>query len=236
MNQQDKSALLKKASAAYYTLKSQGVSGFKCVASSDWNKYIEDNLKQNPLPDAAVAKLKTVRMEVSVSDTGAPTVTAVTPDGSEIDDSISQVTDAASQFINSFYQAWWPFVFNNPFTDFDPNYDLQNNGSGYQIHQKQGASDVTIVMGKDYALSEMDVVLPNNSTIFRPKYTSTNKGLLLSELETDTKASQQQVNITVSYQDVEGLKLPSKMSYKMNVPNGSAAIEVTFTKYQLIKS
>jgi len=235
VTRQDKRAIVKKAGATYYNLKALGVNGFKCEATPNWDKFLADNTGIGPLPDEMTKKLKMVLANVSVSDTGSPTVTPVSSDGADIDESLAQPVDGLSQMISGFYQAWWPFVFDNPFSDFDSDFDLKDSGSNYELHQKQGGSEVTLVMGKDYLISEMDVVLQANSVIFRPKYIATNRGFLLSNIESDIQASHQHVTINIDYTDVEGLKVPSKVSYKVTVQGGVLAVDVGFGKYQLIK-
>src|SRR5215471_19042407 len=83
---QDKHAIVKKAGAAYYSLKAQGISGFKCQATPNWDKFLADNSGVGPLPDEVLKKLKMVNANVTVSDTGSPTVTPFSTDGGDIDE------------------------------------------------------------------------------------------------------------------------------------------------------
>jgi len=231
----DRQAIIKKGAAAYYSLKNLGLTGFECVATPDWDKFLAENLKNDPPAETLVRKFKLVRGRVSISETGAPATTIFLTDGSQVDESMTQMTDGLEQMLNGYLQSWWPFVFENPLAELDATTEIKEEGSGYRIHQKQGASEVSILITKDSVMTVLEVVLPGGSVVIYPKFVSTGKGLLLSNLESDIKSQQQHVSITIDYQDVDGFKLPARAAYKVTSPTVNVSLDVTFSKYKISK-
>lgn len=231
----DRLTIIKKGTAAYYSLKGQGLTGFECVATPDWDKFLAENLKNDPPAETVVRKFKLIRARVSISETGAPATSIFLTDGSQVDDSMTQMTDGLEQMLNGYLQSWWPFVFENPLSELDASTDIKEEGSGYRIHQKQGASEVSILITKDSVMTVLEVALPGGSVVIYPKFISTGRGLLLSNLESEIKSQQQHVSITIDYQDVEGFKLPARAAYKVTSPSMNVSLDVTFSKYKITK-
>jgi hypothetical protein len=235
-NSQDKQIILRKAADAYYSLKRQGITGFECIGTPNWNKYLEENFQQGePLAQTFTRRMKIAQAKVSMSEAGAPTADMVLTDGSEIDDSLSDMLGPPGAGFTGFIQAWWPYVYDTPFEGIDTDAEIKQEGTGYIIRQKQGSSETLLILDKDFVISEMNILLQSGGIQTRPKFTQTPKGLLLTGLESDIKANQQHISISIEYQEIEGLKLPAKVYYKMTAPNQILAVEMAFDKYKLIK-
>jgi hypothetical protein len=231
----DKEPIIKKSTVAYYRLKSEGLTGFQCVATPDWEKFISENFKMaEALPQSLVNKLKLVQANLSISDTGVLSTTFFLADGSQLEDSISEATGGLAEMLNSFLQAWWPYVFDNSLGDFDT-VGLKKEGSGHRIRQKEGDTELSLLFDKDSVISEVNTTSPGGSVFTKPKFTSTAKGLLLTNLESDITSTQQHVSITVEYQDIDGFKLPAKLADRMTSPTMNVSLDVTFSKYKVSK-
>jgi hypothetical protein len=236
-NSQDKQAILKKSADAYYSLKRQGITGFECIGTPNWDRYVEENYQQGgPLAQTIIKKMKVAQVKVSMSEAGAPTADVFLTDGSETEDMVSDVLSPAAGAFSGFIQYWWPYAYDTPFEGIDSDADIKEEGSGYRIRQRQGSSDIVFVIDKDFVISEKDIQLQGGGGIqSKPKFTQTPKGLLLTSLESDIKSTQQHISISIEYQDVEGIKLPAKVYYKATAPNQILAVEMTFGKYKLTK-
>jgi hypothetical protein len=233
----DNRAIVAKATAKYYSLRVQGLSGFECKMTPDWDKFAAENIKPaDPMMDVLAKKIKPVAMKVSMSMAGAPAASAFMTDGTEIDEGLTEFTTGLEHVTTDFIEQWWTMVSDTPFSAYDSDSVVKQEGAGYRFSQKQGASDSSILMDKDLVILEMDTLLQANQIIMRPKFIADPKGLLLTNLDSDIKSTDQHVSIAIEYQDVQGFKLPSKMHYKLTGPNIDVSMYATFSNYKLTKA
>ena len=233
----DKPTIIKKGPVAYYRLKSEGLIGFQCVATPDWEKFISENFKTaevEALPQSLVNKLKLLQANLSMSDTGAASTTFFLTDGSQFEDRISAVTSSLEETLNTFLEAWWPYVFDSSLGDIDTR-GLKKEGPGYRSRQKEGDTELSLLFDKDSVISEVNTTSPGGNVFTKPKFISTAKGLLLTNLESDITSTREHVSITVEYQDIEGFKLPAKLADRITSPRMNVSLDVAFSKYKVSK-
>jgi hypothetical protein len=92
-----------------------------------------------------------------------------------------------------------------------------------------------VLLTKDFLLTTMKSAAPGVVILQKPRYTKTDKGLLMTAMDDDINNGSQKVNIQIQYQTVEGFQLPGKVTYQVTVSGQTIPMEFSITKYQLTK-
>ncbi len=224
--------VLKNAKASYYTLQAQGFKGFKCTVAPNWEKIMKDINAPN---DGKLALLQPVRFSVSIDEQGQSTITPFTTTGAKVDPSIDQMINGFKDMLAGFYQTWTSIVLSGPFSEDATGLTLQQDGDNYRIVGKDGASDVVINLTKDYVITEMNVTAEGTDIKMFPKFAKTDKGLLMTDIDSDINHGQQRVAFGIKYQEVQGISLPGQTWIKVTLPAQVVAVEMTFSNYEVTK-
>ena len=228
---QDKKVILKQANGLYYSFKDHGFSGLRCIVEPNWKKLLEDNSSADYGP---LNLLELVSFSVSVDKNGISKVEPLLRGGGELDKRIVPTIGGLQQIISGFYQTWTNLIVTTPFPEGDDAITLKEEGGNYRVIANDN-SDSQYVMSKDLIISEMSVSIPNPKVTMRPKYSKTDRGLLLTGLDFDINNNQTKVHFDLQYQEVDGYKLPTRVAYQMAFPNGQILLEMSFSKYQVSK-
>lgn len=81
----------------------------------------------------------------------------------------------------------------------------------------------------------MKVSAPLSIVQLWPKFTKTDKGWLMTGLDSDINNGTQKMSLQIQYQSVEGLQLPERIEIQITATNLAALIELNFSAYQLTK-
>jgi len=232
-------AVIRLARDAYYSLVNRGLAKFQVTVAPDWKKYVAEvtAAQSGPTPDAQkVAQMEEIQFLAAVNEEGEIRVKPFRSGGGDIDPSLAQVTDGMKQMIQGFYTTWLPLVFSNPFPDPDVSYTLKRESEKYHVLTKDGETSSDIVLDKNYLATEMAVDMPKMKVKIVPSYEKTDKGLLLTGIDSDINSGQIKVYVSIDYKEVQGFKLPSHVSYKVpfaNKPGQTITVEAWFLHYQL---
>jgi len=232
----DVKEVITNARGSYYALQAQGLKTFECNAEPNWQKFLEV-VSKKPIPadDAKLKRFKDLRFSVAINERGESTITPYMASGGNIDPSLNEMIDGFKQMLSGFYQTWTALVLTNPFPEAYGDMTLKQEGDNIRLLGKDGGSDVEILLNKDYAIIEMRVMSTGSKIIMFPKFAKTEKGLLLTGVDSDINDGQQKVQLGITYQNVQGLNLPDHASFKVTLPEQVVAVEVTFSKYRVVK-
>jgi len=233
----DKKEILDKARQSYYVLQNQGLKSFQCVIQPDWKQLLAF-LMQKPVPaDSPVpAQLSAVQYSAVIDEQGTVKLTPSRPAGANVDSGLDQFITEGQQVVDGFFKSWIPMLVTGAFpADQDQNYELSEQSDGYHLVQKVGDASIELVLSKEIVLTAMKVTSSTANVLMLPKYSKTEKGLLLTGVDTDINKGTQDVNFQVQYQIVEGFQLPDKVSYQVTSPAYKASFDLSFAKYQLAK-
>jgi hypothetical protein len=228
--------VVKNAKASYYTLQGQGLRTFKCTVTPNWQKFLED-VEHKPLaPDNPKLKLlKPVRFSVSIDEQGQSKITPFTTTGEKIDPSLDQMISGFQDMLSGFYQTWTSMVLSGPFSESESGLTLQQEGDNYRILGKDGGSDVEIKLTRDYLITEMKATIEGSIIDMFPKFAKTDKGLLMTSIDSDINHGQQRVAFEIKYQEIQGISLPGQVSIRVTLPTQVIAVEITFGNYEVSK-
>ena len=233
----DKAQLLLKARQIYYVLQNQGLKSFQCTVQPDWAKFAKAMTQSGAsVDDAKIALVTPVAFTATVDNEGTATATPFLASGGTIDPSVNQMVGGAKQVIEGFFKSWGSIVVTGIFAPSDDtNLTLSNQPDGYHFSQKMDQTNVDIVLNGDSLLITLKVATPSTIVVMNPKYAKTDKGLLLSSVNSDINNGTQKVNFDVQYQTVEGFQLPAKVGYQVVLPTQTVSVEMLFSKYQITK-
>jgi hypothetical protein len=233
----DKAQLLSKARQIYYVLQNQGVKSFQCTIQPDWAKFAKFMTQNGTAVDEAkIALITPVAFTTVVDEQGNATATPFLATGGSVDPTVSQMVGGAKQVIEGFFKSWGSVVFTGIFAPSDDqNLTMLAQPDGIHFSQKTGEANVDLVLNRDSLLTSMKVTSTSAIIVMNPKYSKTDKGLLMTSLNSDINNGTQKVNFEVQYQTVEGFQLPSKVSYQVTFPTQAVSIEMSFSNYQIVK-
>ena len=233
----DKAQLLLKARQIYYVLQNQGMKSFQCTIQPDWAKFAKFMTQNGTVVDQAkIALITPVAFTAVVDEQGNATATPFLASGGSVDPTVDQMVSGAKQVIEGFFKSWGSVVFTGIFAPSDDqNLTMVAQPDGIHFSQKTGEANVDIVLNRDSLLTSMKVTTTSSIIVMNPKYSKTDKGLLMSSLNSDINNGTQKVNFEVQYQTVEGFQLPGKVSYQVTFPTQAVSIEMSFSNYQIVK-
>jgi hypothetical protein len=233
----DKTQLLSKARQIYYVLQNQGVKSFQCTIQPDWAKFAKFMTQNGTSVDQAkIALITPVAFTAVVDEQGNATATPFLTTGGSVDPTVDQMVGGAKQVIEGFFKSWGSVVFTGIFAPSDDqNLTMSPQPDGIHFSQKTGEANVDLVLNRDSLLTTMKVTTTSTIIVMNPKYSKTDKGLLMASLNSDINNGTQKVNFEVQYQTVEGFQLPGKVSYQVTFPTQAVSIEMTFSDYQITK-
>jgi len=224
-----KEELLTKADSTYYFLQNLGLQSFRCTVQPNWAQIISDQ--------GQLALLRDVEYSAVIDDHGVETITAFRTDDAAIDASVSQIVNGVKETIEGFFESWNNMVFLPLFAPAaDDSFGFSWDATGYHLTQKTADSDSELTMTKDALVTAMKVVTGGSTISMQPKYTKTEHGLLLTELDShiDSSSGSQLVNFEVEYQLIQGFELPVKVGYQVTLPSQTVSIDIAFADYKLV--
>jgi len=240
--QANQKAIVRQARQAYYNLRNEGLLEFQCTLTPDWEALLADQRKADPATaDAGVRKLQQLHFSISLGPDGSVKITHndIPSENQEMAKGLAQIFSGMEQMTTGFFQTWSPFMLNAPFPEVDSVYQLEEVGLQHRLSYKEGTADVVTTMGKDFAISSLNVTTPEFDSTIQPQFTKTPKGLLLSGYEANyqgqSAAEATQLKVHIEYQEVSGLQLVEKLDLRGTYGGSPFQVQVTFSGCQATK-
>lgn len=231
----DKMATLKKARQAYYSLKEEGFAQFQCAMEPNWEALLADQRKADPESiDRAVAKLKLIHFVVTVGSDGAAKVvhSEVPADNEQMAKGLAQIYGGMEQMASGFFQTWSVFVVNPPLPDLGTEFTLLSDAD-YSLTYKDGLTDVSTLMSKEYAVTTLKVTSAEFVSVIRPRFSKTSKGYLLNAYDADYEGTggkdKTELHVAIEHQMIGGLQVPKNLNLKGSYNGSAFQVEVAFT-------
>jgi hypothetical protein len=233
----DKKTILQKTRQAYYVLEDQGLKGFQCIAQPDWKKFMDSQAEKPGTEDPRLPMISPVQYSVAVDNQGDPQITPIRPTGGTPDSSVDGMVAGAQRAILGFFQSWDSMVLSSLFSPSEEDsYGFSEQPDGYKFTEIAGEQHIELSLTKDYVLTLMHVTAPGVVISIYPKFTKTEKGLLLmTGFDDDINNGSQKVSVQIQYQTIESFQVPSKVSYVVSFSGQTVPMDLNFSKYQLGK-
>jgi hypothetical protein len=239
----DKRDVIKEARTSYYSLQTQGLAGFQCNLTPNWDALLEDTKKTDPkAADRAISMLRQLQFTVSLGTTGSAKVTHTTIAATDdkMAEGLNQIYSGMEQMVSGFFDTWSPFMISSPFPEAGSNYELADEGDLWNLSYKDGASTgVVTTMTKSLVIRELKVNTPQFSSSIRPQFTNSAQGLLLTGYQADylgqSPSETTHLQVGIAYQTVNGFQIPQKMDLGGSYGGSPFQVEVTFSGCQASK-
>jgi hypothetical protein len=234
--QAENDELLKKGRAAYYSLKTEGMTGFTCALTPNWTAMLKTQGVVDPaVLGPAVDKLSRLRFTVVVDGKGAAKVAhnEVSAENAKVAEGMKQIYEGMEQMTTGFFQTWSVFVVDPPLPEPGTEIEVEIGAAQYAIKYNEGATVVKISMGKDYAVNSMQATTTDFDSMIRPVFSKSPKGLLMNGYNAKYEGAggkdKTDLQVALEYQDVAGFKLPLKLDLKGSYDGSPFQVEVAFS-------
>jgi hypothetical protein len=238
----NKKEIITKARQSYYNLHTEGLAGYTCVITPDWSLVLADQWKSDPTAaDKTTKILKQIQFNMVLAADNSVQISHSVPLTVSAQDAapLKQIYDGMNQMTTGFFQTATPFILDAPFPAADGDYQLDDQGTQYLLTYKEGGAAITTQMDKNLVLSSLSVTTEAFTSTLQPTFVKNPKGLLLSGYmaiyKSKNPAEDTQLNVKISYQEVEGLQVPEKLSLSGSYGGTPFSLEVAFSNYKITR-
>ncbi|TAM38435.1 hypothetical protein EPN54_04205 [bacterium] len=236
-------SLISKVNAAYYNLKREGLSELACEVNSSIFDQTKAALKtQYPLTDEQTKILDSMKFYFSIDqeDRFVFDHTQYIPTGNaQFDKDLQLAVGSTENMLRGFYQTWRAYVIDLKFMKGDVISSTDKLPDGYNISYKGVESQVVKKMSIDSNFCISQETLSYKGDIINkmtPYFTSLSRGLLLKGYDKDMQSGSMRFNVTIEYQEVEGLQVPKQAVIQYTHSGVTQNVELGFSNFKIIKS
>jgi hypothetical protein len=227
--------VITKARASYYSLADQGMAGFQCSATPDWEKMLQDQRKQDSAAaDSAMKTLSQIRFVIKV-DNGKLKLTHndIPGQSKQMNDALAQIYSGMDQMTSGFFDTWSLFMLSAPLPEVDSKYQLQSGGQVYLLNYLDGKAEVATIMGRDFAISELKVTTNEYDSAIHPAFNATPKGFVFSSYTASYKSKDPkeatQLVVFIDYQEIDRLQILKKLALTGSYGGVPFAVDIAFS-------
>lgn len=238
----NKQSILSQARQSYYNLRTEGLDGFQCAVTPNWELLLQKERQQNPEGvDAAVKTLNQLQFSVSLGADNSVKLThnELTGQSEQMMTALKQIYGGMEQMSSGFFDTWKLFLLNPPFPEVSSQYQLEAAGSLYRLSYREDLADVVTTMGRDFAISNLKVTTPEFDSSIQPSFTKTPKGFLLSDYDASYQSQKPdettQLKVHMAYQEVQGLQMLQKLNLTGTYGGAPFAVELSFSDCKVTK-
>jgi hypothetical protein len=220
------------ARAAYYSLRREGLEGFSCLATPNWDAVLAPRRRADPAAaDKAYTTLSALTFGIEATPGRRAKVMHTDPPGGlgsteKETEALKLVTSGVEQTLTGFFDAWGPFVMTTPIPP--PTAEVTEARYLWVVDFNEGKTAVGMVMRHDYTIEATSLVSDTFSSVIQPQFVKSPKGLLLTALQGQYRqlptGSAYSLQLRVEYQDVTGFLLPKHLWVSSN--NGKAVTQM----------
>ena len=222
-------AMLAKAAKLYYSSSREGLSGFTCAVHPDWHALFVSAQPGSAISpaDERIVLLNSVKITLHAHMKGGSTLDwepasdLNKPPDQDSAILLKNMRQATEQNLQGVLPFWTVLVDGSTVPDSSDGLEITPTASGYRIHFKQGATEVTETLGSSLLLEHFDVNLNGSSIKLIPSYQSTEKGLLVTGFQAQllpqgaAPEKTQQMRVGIEYKTIEGFPIPAELNLQV---------------------
>jgi hypothetical protein len=238
----DKKEIIRQARQSYYNLPRQGLFEVQVAVTPDWTAVLREELKSDVPPGHPALKLLNgLHFWLALDQKGAAKISHqidATPASQESLNGLNQTVSGVEQMLSGYAQSVGPFLFTSPFPEVESEYQLEEQGDQYRITYKEGDFNVTTIMKKDFAITDLQVAGPAFTASVKPQFTKTDTGFLINSYQSDYQFAQgkeSHLAVRMEYNNVEGFQLPGKLLVDATANGRTHKWQLQFSDYQVKK-
>lgn len=225
--------VITRARTAYYSLARKGFKGFTAVVEPNWEVILGDTATA-----ASLKVFRAVQFSLVVDANGVATVKhEVGPNAAkaQLQPTVNRIHADIQRLVAGFFNTWRLFVVNSPFPETE--IQIDKSGKQYKLSHSAPAGNVTIALNEELLITEWSLVGPTAKRTVKPQFQRTPEGLLLSGYRGDFNPAGEGVRTTleyqIEYQEISGIKLPSKVRLSGMFGSEPVAAELVFQVKEL---
>ena len=221
------------ARSAYYNLRNHGFNGFTATIEPNWRVTLG--------PTATKENLKIFRalrfsMVVDANGTVSVSHEVISLDKARVEPYAAQIQENVLRLVAGSFGTWARFVIASPFPENETPVKIENSGEECRVFYAVESANIALAMTNDL-ITEWKLTAPNARRTINPSFRKTSGGLLLNSYKSVFEPAGVGVkttsDVTIEYQDVEGMKLPHKIAIRGLYGSEPFAAELTFKQYVL---
>ena len=238
----NKKEIIARARQSYYNVRDQGLAGFRCEITPNWDSLLADTRKTDPASaDRALKNLNQIHFSMTLATDNKVQITHTAPsaENAQQASALNQIFDGMQQMTSGFFDTANPFILSSPFPEVNSEYQLEEQGGQYRLSYKEGDADVVTLMNKGLVISSLNVTTPVFTSSIQPLFLENPKGLLLAgytaSYKSKTPGEDTDLSVQIIYQEIDGLQLPQKLNLAGTYGGSPFKVEVTFSGYQITR-
>jgi len=222
--------LLTHARKIYYNLRRLGFNGFQATIEPNWEVILADTATEENLK-----VFSAVHFFITVDAQGTVTLRHEVDEKqrTRVKPYVTQIHDDVLRLVAGFFRTWSFFTIDSPFPD--TQIKIESVGTQHFVSYTFRSDQVVLDMSPDYVLTEGRFVGPTSRRVVNPIFEMTPDGFVLTGyhtvLEPVAAGVRSTMDTRVEYQDVGGMKLPSKIQIKGMYGSEPIEAELKFTRY-----
>jgi hypothetical protein len=226
--------MIGQARGAYYNLKRQGFRGFKATIEPNWDVI----LGPTSTPES-LKVFRSIRFFMVADANGAVTVTHQIADTEKARSEAyaRQIHENLQRLVAGFFGIWTMFMVSSPFPESDTSFKIDNAGKECRLFFTTESTDIVLAITNDLLITEWKLSSPGAKRTIKPLFQKTSEGLLLkgyhSVFEPVGEDIRTELEFTIQYQDVDGLKLPHTVELQGLHGSEPVTAELRFSQYVL---
>ena len=213
----DNKETLDAARAAYYSLRREGLTGFTCLVTPNWDLLLAARWRGDPAGAAKAYKtLSSLTFGVEVAPGQHPKVLhAEVPTGEPESEALKRLVGGMEQTVSGFFETWTPFVLTTPIPGAEAEM-TQTHNLWIVDYKETGGAQIGMVMRQDYTIETTRILTTTFASVIQPQFVKSPKGLLLTAIQGSYRklsegATPVSLQWRVEYQGVSGFLLPKRL-------------------------
>lgn len=238
----NKQSVINQARQSYYNVRGEGLLGFECSLTPNWELLLQQQSQQNPeAADAALKALSNLHFMASLASGNTVKLTHndLAGQSEKMRNALKDVYGSMEQLTSGFFDVWNMFTLDAPFPEANSDYRLEAAGTQYRLSYREGLTDVATTMGRDFAISSRKVTTPESDSSIQPTFTRTPEGFLLTAYEENYRSQKPdktiQLKVALDYQQIEGIQMLQKLRLAGAYDGAPFAVELTFSDCKVTK-
>ncbi len=229
----DNKETLDAARAAYYSLRREGLAGFSCLVTPNWDLLLASRWRADPVATAKAYKaFSGLTFGVEVAPGQHPKVMhADVPGGEPESEALKRLVAGMEQTVSGFFETWTPFVLTTPIPG--ANAEVTQTHGLWIVDYKEGATQIGLVMREDYTIESTRILTATFASVIHPQFTRSPKGVLLTAVQGSFRklasgAAPVSLQLQIEYQDVSGFQLPKRLHVMSHDTRGVGVMDLGF--------
>ena len=231
----NKQQVIRQARAAYYNLTQEGLQEFQCSVNPNWRAILAAQVAQDP---SAAAETIGILNQIHFSLRFTPDKVQLTHNDisnqhPEMAKNFKQIFDGMEQMTSGFFDTWKLFMLSPPFPEVEGEYVLESVGGQYRLSYNDGITRVVTTMGRNLAISNMEITEPQFDSAIKPGFTDSPKGFLFTSYEATYNSGKPEeatkLKVQIGYQEVDGLQVLKQLDLSGSYGGSPFAVQLAFS-------